>query len=260
VETNEFSRLVDIMAKLRSPGGCPWDIEQTHESLRQHLLEETYEVLEAIDNDSDELVSELGDLLLQVVFHAQIAAEENRFDVDDVIRSITEKLIRRHPHVFGDEVVNSAEEQTILWEKTKLKKEGKKSAIDGVPQALPALVRAYRIQNKAATVGFDWPTIEPVWEKLDEELDELKSAIEEQKPGDIEEELGDVIFSLVNIARFLQCNPEDALRKTIDKFKDRFYRVEETLKQEHRSIDEASLEEMDTIWNHIKAQDRKTPS
>jgi MazG family protein len=246
------------MSKLRSRDGCPWDREQTHQTLRQHLLEETYEVLEAIDReDMEELKEELGDLLLQVIFHAQMAAEENNFTIDNVIDAINEKLVRRHPHVFGNEVVNSASEQIVKWEQSKLK-EGKKSAIDGIPKQLPALVRAYRMQNKAATVGFDWPDIEPVWQKLEEELDELKQAIQASDKDQIEDEMGDVLFSMVNIARFLHIHPEDALRGTIEKFDRRFRKIEHTFKVQKRSLNDATLEEMDKVWNDIKTKEKSS--
>ena len=245
------------METLRGKDGCPWDQKQTHESLRQHLLEEAYEVLEAIDNNNmPELAEELGDLLLQVVFHAQMAAERGDFAMTDVLDHIIQKLVRRHPHVFGDEKVETAEEQIILWEKSKIKKEGKKSAIDGIPKELPALVRAYRMQNKAATVGFDWPDIQPVWEKLQEELHELYHAIEEKNQDDIEEELGDVLFSLVNISRFLHKNPEDALRRTITKFDRRFRLVEKAFRARKKPLSKATLKEMDAVWDDIKIKEK----
>ncbi len=253
---DKFSQLVEILAQLRSPQGCPWDREQTHESLRQHLLEETYEVIEAIDEHRiEDLAEELGDLLLQIIFHAQMAAEANQFTIANVIDSINQKLIRRHPHVFGDEKVDSAAEQIKLWEKTKLKKEGKKSAIDGIPKELPALVRAYRLQNKAAAVGFDWPDINPVWEKIEEELAELREAVERQSESDIQEELGDVLFSLVNLSRHLQHNPEDALRHTIDKFSRRFHAIEDEMQKQNLSFSSATLAEMDAIWDRIKSKE-----
>ena len=252
----KFERLIEIMAMLRSESGCPWDQEQTHKSLRQHLLEEAYEVIDAIDNnDYDELAGELGDLLLQVVFHAQMAAEAGYFTIDDVIEKINEKLVRRHPHVFGDEVINTSAEQTIAWEKSKLHKEGKKSAIDGVPKQLPALLRAYRMQGKAAAVGFDWPEVEPVWEKLNEEVDELKEAIHFGDPDKVEDELGDLLFTIVNMSRFLRVNPEDALRSTIEKFERRFKRVEGELKKRGRTMSDSDLLEMDAIWNQIKSEE-----
>lgn len=250
----KFEKLAAIMAQLRGKNGCPWDIEQTHKSLRQHLLEEAYEVIEAIDHDDYEsLKGELGDLLLQVVFHAQMAAEEDRFTIDDVVDSITEKLIRRHPHVFGDEIIETSAQQTVAWEQSKLTKEGKASVIDGVPRQLPALLRAHRLQGKAAAVGFDWPTVEPVWEKLEEEMGELKEAIAQNDKKHVEEELGDLLFTIVNISRFLKTNPEDALRGTIEKFKRRFKLVEAALLAQGKSMVDANLEEMDKEWDAVKA-------
>lgn len=255
---SKFSQLVHIMKKLRSDDGCPWDRNQTHQSLRQHLLEEAYEVLETIDEERyDELAGELGDLLLQVVFHAQMASESNRFTINDVLDAITEKLIRRHPHVFGDETVETAEEQIQLWEQTKVKNEGKRSALDGIPKQLPALVRAYRMQGKAAAVGFDWPQIEPVWQKLDEEIKELKHEITESNRELIEEELGDVLFTVVNLSRFVHINPEDALRRTIEKFDRRFKKIEAVLQQQGKTMHTVSLEEMDSIWDSIKAKEKE---
>ena len=255
---SKFSHLVHIMEKLRSDDGCPWDRKQTHQSLRQHLLEEAYEVLETIDEERyDELAGELGDLLLQVVFHAQMASETNRFTINDVLDAITEKLIRRHPHVFGDEIVETAEEQIQLWEQTKVKNEGKRSALDGIPKQLPALVRAYRMQGKAAAVGFDWPQVEPVWQKLDEEIKELKHEINESNNELIEEELGDVLFTVVNLSRFVHINPEDALRRTIEKFDRRFRKIEAVLQQQQKSMQTVSLEEMDSIWDSIKTKEKE---
>ncbi|HPG38977.1 MAG TPA: nucleoside triphosphate pyrophosphohydrolase [bacterium] len=255
----KFARLVEIMAMLRSPEGCPWDREQTHKSLRQHLLEEAYEVIETIDEEHyDKLPEELGDLLLQIIFHAQMAAENNRFNIGTVLDHINEKLVRRHPHVFGTEVVETAAEQVVLWERTKINKEGKKSAIDGIPKLLPALIRAYRMQNKAATVGFDWGSIEPVWDKVSEETQELKEACKDGKQEEIEGELGDLLFSIVNLARFLKINPEDALRKTISKFERRFRLVEEDFKNRGESIHDATLAEMDKVWDRVKAAEHKT--
>ena len=253
----DFSRLLEIMALLRSPAGCPWDREQTHESLRQHLLEEAYEVIEAIDEKRfEDLPGELGDLLLQVVFHAQLAVEAGRFDMGDVIEHINDKLVRRHPHVFGDEKIETADEQIVKWEESKMKKEGKKSAIDGVPRQLPALVRAYRMQNKAAAVGFDWPEIGPVWDKLDEEVAELQEALRGGRQEAVEEELGDLFFAMVNISRFLKINPEDALRRAIDKFSLRFRAIEAVFAQQGRSLSDASLDEMDAVWEEVKRREQ----
>jgi tetrapyrrole methylase family protein / MazG family protein len=252
-----LSRLMEIMALLRSVHGCPWDREQTHASLRQHLLEEAYEVIETIDEGKlNELPGELGDLLLQVVFHAQIAEEEGAFTMDDVVASITDKLIRRHPHVFGDATVKTADEQIARWEQTKMKKEGKKSAIDGVPRELPALLRAYRMQNKASAVGFDWPEITPVWEKIQEEIRELQEAVQSGNRDHVEEELGDLLFSMVNVSRFFKANPEDALRRTIEKFSRRFRKVEAIFKERGQSLSQAALAEMDQVWEEVKKQER----
>lgn len=253
----KFGRLLEIMALLRSDKGCPWDREQTHATLRQHLLEEAYEVIETIDDGRyDDLAGELGDLLLQVVFHAQMAAEEGRFTMTEVIGHINDKLVRRHPHIFGDAQIETAAEQTIAWEQSKLAKEGKKSVIDGVPRELPALIRAYRIQNKAATVGFDWPEMAPVWDKIQEETAELREAVAAGQADAVTEELGDLLFSIVNLARFLHTNPEDALRATIDKFSRRFRVVEEHFRQQGRTLDKATLEEMDQVWNEIKRREK----
>jgi len=252
----DFSRLVEIMATLRSENGCPWDRAQNHKSLRQHLLEEAYEVIETIDEEHyEKLPDELGDLLLQVIFHAQMASEEGLFNIETVLQSIINKLIRRHPHVFGEKIVETAEEQIILWEQTKIDNEGKKSAIDGVPKQLPALIRSYRVQNKAAAVGFDWEKIEPVWEKVSEELNELQNAITTGEKEKVEDELGDLLFTIVNLSRFLKINPEDALRKTINKFDRRFRKVEENFKNRGQSLSKVSLEEMDEVWEKIKKQE-----
>jgi len=249
-----FIQLVEIMKKLRGKDGCPWDKIQTHQSLRQFLLEETYEVLESIDqNNLPALKEELGDLLLQVVFHAQIANETDQFDINDIINNINKKLIYRHPNVFGDAVIKTAEEQTINWERLK-KDEGRESIIEGVPKNLPSLLRAHRIQSKAATVGFDWSEIKDVWEKVDEEFSELKEAISQKNQAKIEEEFGDLLFSLVNLSRFLKVNPEDSLRLTIEKFITRFQKVEKELKNRGKSPEESTLQEMDEIWEKAKRE------
>ncbi len=252
---DKFRNLVDIMAKLRGPNGCPWDHQQTHESLRPYLIEEAYEVLEALDEkDYNSFKEELGDLLLQVIFHAQIAAEDQRFQVEDVIEAISEKLIRRHPNVFGDVQINSAEEQAVNWEKLK-KKEGKESVVDGVPKALPALSRAWRIQQKASTVGFDWPEVEPVWEKIHEEIEELKSECRKERTERIEEEFGDLLFSLVNLSRFIKVNPEDSLHRATHKFITRFRKVEQTFAAEERDMSDADLQELDEVWERVKSEE-----
>ena len=245
-----FENLVAIMKRLRKE--CPWDREQTHDSIKGHTIEEAFEVVQAIDDkDYDELKSELGDLLLHVVFHSEIALGENRFSIEDVIRAITDKLIRRHPHVFGDVDVADSQEVKKNWEQIKMT-EGRESVVDGVPLTLPALLKAYRMQDKAAKVGFDWRQREDVWKKVEEETQELHAAIEHESHARIEEEFGDLLFALVNYARFVHINPEDALRKTIDKFATRFRYIEKRMKEEGKEIQESSLEEMDVFWEEAK--------
>ncbi len=251
IPVKEFSEFVGIVRRLRNE--CPWDRIQTHLSLRRCLLEEAYEVLEAIDTgDMDLLKKELGDLLLQVVFHANIAEEENTFTLSEVIDGESKKLIDRHPHVFGDVTVSGEEEVKRNWEKLK-KKEGRKSAVEGVPDQLPALLKAYRIQEKASKVGFDWNDSEPAFEKILEEIHELKANVDEGKEiSAVEDEMGDLIFSIVNYSRFLKINPEDALRRTIDKFRKRFEKIEKYAEENGRQLEDMSLEEMDEIWNLSK--------
>ncbi len=255
-----FTRLVDIMARLRGPGGCPWDKEQTHESLKPFLVEETYEVLEAIDEgEPDKVKEELGDLLFQVVFHARLAEEAGRYGIDDVLEGIEKKMIRRHPHVFGDKELSTAAEVLVDWETMKKKEEGyrtRKSILDGVPRELPALIRAHRLQERAARVGFDWDRVEDVKAKLDEEVGEFKATLEKRDQAMMEDELGDIFFVLVNISRFVGINPEDALRKTISKFISRFRFVEEQASGMGRELSEMSLDEMDALWEKSKEQSR----
>jgi XTP/dITP diphosphohydrolase len=248
----EFDKFVDIVRQLRKE--CPWDKVQTHESLRRCLLEESYEVLEAIDNnDMDELRKELGDVLLQVVFHGIMAEETEHFNLEDVIRQETEKLIYRHPHVFGDVKVKGKEEVLINWESLKMK-EGRKYILDGIPNELPALFKAYRVQEKAAKVGFDWKDPKPVYDKILEEISELKETIVNKETDNIEMEFGDVLFAIVNYARFIHVNPEDALRKTIDKFSKRFRKIEEYAEANNRKVSDMTLEEMDVIWEQSKKE------
>lgn len=251
-----FGRLYNIMRELRSK--CPWDREQTHNSLRQYLLEEVYEVLETLDaKHYEELRKELGDLMLQILFHSRIASEENLFNLSDVIRSLNDKLIRRHPHVFGDVEAHTAEKVLQNWEQIKLKEADRKSVLDGVPKIMPALVRAYRIQEKASRVGFDWGDIKDVWPKVFEELKELQEAAKIMKQEEVEDELGDVLFSIVNISRFLSVNPEDALRGTIEKFNRRFRYVEQKFSEQNRDMKKATLEEMDVFWNEAKLSENR---
>lgn len=256
----KFDKLLGIMATLRGENGCPWDREQTHQSLRPYLLEEAFEVLECLDQENmDDLPGELGDLLLQIIFHAQIATEAGTFTIHDILDRITRKLIERHPHVFGDKTISTAREQSIHWEQLK-KNEGKKSVLDGVPKALSALLRAYRLQQKASTVGFDWPHIGQVWDKLHEELEELKQAVQNNHRRHIEDELGDLLFALVNLARFLDINPEDALRQTTEKFIRRFQQIEEHFSRQGKDLRDLSLEEMDAVWDAAKKQEKEKGS
>jgi MazG family protein len=241
-----FERYVAVIRRLRTE--CPWDREQTHQSIRHSLIEEAYEVVEAIDHsDMKELKQELGDLLLHVTLHSVMAEEEKAFTIDDLIESAMEKMIRRHPHVFSDVKVGSAHEVKVNWERLKMK-EGRRSVLDGVPKELPALLRANRIQEKASKVGFDWKETKDVWKKVNEEIQELQSAGGRDK----EEEFGDVLFSLVNYARFLKINPELALRKTTEKFIRRFHHIEKELDRKGKKPEEVTLEELDELWNEGK--------
>ncbi len=247
----EFARLVEIMKRLRKE--CPWDRKQTPESLRQYVLEEAYEVVEAIDQqDWEELKKELGDLLLQIVFQAEIAQEENRFTLEEVIRGINEKLIRRHPHVFGNVQVKDAQEVKENWEQIKVEQENRESLLEGVPRHLSALLRAQRLQDKAAQVGFDWEDVQGVLEKIKEEIQELEHSLQQKKQAEIEEELGDLLFSLVNLARFQGVNAEDALRGTIRKFEERFRYIERELSRQNKTVYDSSLSEMDRLWEEAK--------
>ncbi|MCH7819117.1 MAG: nucleoside triphosphate pyrophosphohydrolase [Candidatus Marinimicrobia bacterium] len=252
----EFNRLIEIMQSLRSENGCEWDKKQTHESLRQYLIEEAYEAVEAIDNmDMNLLKEELGDLLLHVVFHARLGEEKGNFDIDAVLAGINEKLIRRHPHVFGENREKDVEKIKMDWEESK-QKEGRESRIDGIPKNMSGLQRAFRLQEKAASTGFDWDNVEDVWAKLDEEIQEVRKAADDGNKNELEEEIGDLIFSAVNLSRFMGVNPEDALRRTIKKFETRFKSIEKAAEENGRNITELSLEEMDKIWesNKIKGQ------
>lgn len=257
-EIKGFDRLMNLMRRLRAPGGCPWDAEQTHESLKRYLLEETYEVFEAIDkNDPDLLKEELGDLLLQPVFHAAIAEEKGVFTMDDVLEAICDKLVRRHPHVFGEERVKTAEEQVENWERIKKAEKGeeRKSAIAGVPPHLPSLMKAQKITEKASRVGFDWSHVDEVYAKVLEELKEFEETMAERDQERMEAELGDLLFAIVNLGRFLRLDPEEALRKTIARFTRRFEYVEEALHERGTSIRDASLEEMERFWEEAKRRE-----
>lgn len=249
-----FERLLNIMDDLRN--GCPWDKEQTMESLRHLTIEETYELSDAIlSNDLDEIKKEVGDLMLHLVFYAKIGSEKKAFDITDVLNGISEKLIHRHPHIYGDIKVVDAEEVKNNWEKLKLQ-EGKQSVLEGVPKSMPPLVKAYRIQEKVKGVGFDWERPEQVWEKVEEELGELKIEVNSgAKKDKIEGEFGDLLFSLVNYARFININPEDALEKTNRKFIKRFQFLEQAAKKNHKDLQDMSLAEMDVFWEQAKKFD-----
>ncbi len=244
------------MNKLRGPGGCPWDAKQTHESLKPYILEEAYEVLEAIDTDDMYLLEEeLGDLLLQVVFHAKIAEENGHFNMKDVSDQICEKLVRRHPHVFGDVAVDSAEEVLVNWEAIKREEKSEKAHVDSmarIPKEIPALMRSYKIQSKAADVGFDWDDVNGAIEKVKEESQELFEIIHGGDKEKIEDEIGDLLFAVVNVARFMKIRPEFALTKTIEKFIRRFTHVEASVKKNGKKLQESTLEEMDGYWNEAK--------
>ncbi len=253
-KADSFQKLLGIMEALRAENGCPWDREQTRESLTPYLVEETYEVLEAIDEGSPQKIKEeLGDLLFQIVFHCQLAKERGEFSMEDVIDAISEKMTGRHPHVFGDAKFETSEKVMKQWEDRK-KEEGKnrESILEGVPKELPALLKAHRIQSRAARVGFDWNRVGEVMEKLDEELSEFREALEQKDQAAIEDELGDVFFVLVNISRFVGVNPEDALRKTITKFISRFRYIEMKAASSGRNLSDMTLQEMDLLWEEAK--------
>jgi len=249
----KFVELVEIMEKLRSEEGCPWDKEQTPESILPFLLEETYELIESVhEKDWKTLQEEIGDLLLHAIFQAKMAEEKNRFTLVDSLNTISNKLIRRHPHVFGNVQVNAAKSAKQNWETVKHQEKGRSSRLDGVPITLPSLVRAQRLQEKASYVGFEWDKIEAVWEKVHEELLELKEAQSTGAIEHIEEEIGDVLFSIVNLSRFLKISSEDALRRTNNKFIDRFKKIEAELNRRNQPIEATTLAEMDEIWEQIK--------
>jgi len=253
---NEFQKLVDVVAELRGDHGCPWDKQQTHESLRKFVIEETYEVVEAVDQGSDsKLKEELGDLLLQTLLHARIAEERGAFDAADVCRVIREKLLRRHPHVFGDVEVAGVDDVLHNWEEIKAGEPGyedRQSVLDGAPKSLPALVRASEMSKRAAKVGFEWPDISGVLDKLREETGELVEAIESARPDEIEREIGDLLFVIVNIARFVGVDPEESLREMLKRFSSRFRQIEERAKSTGRRISDMTLDEMDAVWDEAK--------
>jgi tetrapyrrole methylase family protein/MazG family protein len=251
----EIDRFIEIVAKLRGPGGCPWDREQTNKSILSCLLDETYEFFEAVEeNDTAKIREELGDLLLQVVLHAQIAADDGRFTMEDVAREISDKLIRRHPHVFGATEVSGSAEVLHNWEKIKKeeKKEHRKYLVDDIPANLPALFRAEKMQRRVARVGFDWTDMRPVLDKVIEEFNEFKEAILSGNQAHAEEELGDIMFALVNVARHSKICAEDALRLTTKKFAKRFRYIEDHFAKTGKDIHKATLEEMDVLWEESK--------
>ncbi len=255
-----FESLLSIMARLRGDGGCPWDREQTRESLKPYLIEETYEALDAIDRGApDPILEELGDVLFQVVFHCQVASEAGEFTMADLLRRLNEKMIRRHPHVFADGSVADASDALAQWERIKQGERGPdgapRSALDGVPGALPALLRAQRLQVKAGRVGFDWTHWADAWAKVREEIAELDQSVASGDGGQIREELGDLLFSMVNVARLLGMDAEDSLRQAAEKFTRRFKEVEADMRAEGRAVRDASPQDLDERWERVKARE-----
>lgn len=254
-----FDELVNLMKTLRGPNGCPWDREQTLPDLKPYVIEEAYEVVDAIDrNDRRALLEEVGDLMLEAVFIAEITRAEGTFDIYDSISAIHDKLVRRHPHVFGDAEASDAEQVLVNWEKLKNeeRKAENKSVLSGVPNSLPALLKGARLTEKAARVGFDWRRTEDVFEKLEEEIAELREAVSRKDEKEIENEIGDILFTLANIARKLEVNPEEALQGTNRKFIRRFETMERAVRERGKNLDELTLEEMDRLWDEAKAAER----
>jgi len=270
-----FERLVKLQARLRAPNGCPWDVEQTHLTLRTYLIEEAYEVLEALESGDDtKFAEELGDLLLQVVFHAQIATEEGRFNAADVVREIHQKMVRRHPHVFGEKRAKNAAEVLKNWEQIKAEERRAKnseqgigtinasgnapaSLLDGIPHTLPAVMQGYQLTRRASRIGFDWDDVEGVIAKIQEELGELRDARSEQSPTKIEDEVGDVLFAAVNLARFLKVDPEIALKRTNAKFTSRFREMERLARVAGRTLADVPRSEMEFLWEQVKVSQRE---
>ena len=253
---SNIKRLIDIVEKLRSPEGCPWDKEQTHSSLKGNMIEEAYEAIDAIDSENAEnLKEELGDVLLQVVLHAKIASEEGRFNIDDVAKVISDKLIRRHPHVFADVDVKNSDEVIVNWEKIKQQEKPERtSAISGVSKSKPALMAAYQLSKKAVKVGFEWPNIDSLWECLESEIEEFKQETKGSEINKMEDELGDILFSIVNVARWYKINPEAALAKANTKFTKRFQLMEEI---SSKSLQEYSQVELEELWKQAKIELKK---
>jgi len=256
MNNGKLERLTDIMEVLRSKDGCPWDREQTHESLKKYLIEETYEYLEVVDlNDKRRMCEELGDVLLQIVFHAQIASEKGDFNIGDVINGVCDKMIHRHPHVFGDVSAETSSEVLKNWEEIKKKEKGninQTSVLQDVPVNLPALMRSYKVQQKAAQVGFDWDDTSDVFAKIREEIDELEAEYKKSDKTGMEEELGDVLFSVVNLSRFLKVHPELSLSQSTNKFIKRFEYVEKRASELGKKLSEMTLSEMDVLWEEAK--------
>lgn len=253
-----FSKLREVIAALRAPDGCPWDRAQTHETLREYAIEEVYELIEAIDEQNDDgIVEELGDILLQVMLHSQIGEDDGYFTVDDVIRSITDKMIHRHPHVFADQSAETVDAVYKTWDALKQEEKGdeRASVLDGIPAGLPGLAKAYKLQKKAAKVGFGWDDVRDIWKKFHEELEEVQAAIRMQRQPEIEQELGDVLFVLANLSRYYNINPEIALNQTNEKFLSRFSYIERQLQEKGKDIRETPLEEMDAYWNQAKRRE-----
>ena len=255
-KSDSFLKLIKILKELRSPDGCDWDKEQTHKSLIPYLTEETYEVIEAIENnDSKALKEELGDLLLHVLFQAELSSEKGEFDIFDSLESINNKLINRHPHVFNKDS-NGVTWQKGSWEKSKKKEKNRDSVLEGVPKSLPGLLRSRRIQERAASVGFDWKEVEPIIDKVEEELEEVKDAINQKDKNQISMELGDLMFAVVNLSRFYNIDPESALKKSTNKFIRRFNKIEKRISKSGDSMENSDLETMDKIWDEIKLDEK----
>lgn len=260
---DEFEGLISVIRKLRSRNGCPWDRKQTHSSLKPYLIEESYEVLHAIDKkDPDKLKDELGDVLLQVVLHAQIAAENGKFGIKDVVNSIKEKMIRRHPHVFSGRKIKGVDQVWRSWEEIKSKETDVRSVLDSIPKALPALYRADKTQKKAARMGFDWDNVAGAWDKVFEELGEIKEVIDSRpmKKKRLSEEIGDLLFSIVNVARKMGLNSEETLQASVEKFSKRFSRIERYCAREGIKLSQLSLDEMDALWAKAKLSSRSKRS
>lgn len=262
-DAEQIDRLKAIMHRLRAPGGCPWDAEQTHKSIISNVIEEAYEVVDAIQREDDkDMAEELGDLLLQVVFHSEIAQEENRFDLNQVARLISEKLIRRHPHVFATSDATSTDEVLKQWDAIKREEKGEKEIgyLHGVGKGLPAIIRAAKLQKKAAKIGFDWPVETGVISKIREELGELQSAIDTHDTAAVEEEMGDLLFSVINLARFRKIDPEILMAKANAKFENRFAAMEHQLKSESKTLEEANLADMEAAWAKVKIKEQEAKS